>query len=229
MLLEKVAINIAGEELILSGHKCVYWPSIKGLVISDLHFGKSGHFRKSGIALSRGSEEHDLKKMDALVGEFRPDKLIFLGDLFHSEHNAEWDLFCNWRKSHPALEFILIRGNHDLLLLDAYSHAEIQVIDSLMVGKVCLSHEPIETKEWYNIHGHIHPGIRLVGKAYQTLRLPCFYLGKEVMILPAFGKLTGLYTLEPKQQEMIYAIANLKLIKFDSSSDHPQIADKQII
>ncbi len=198
-------------------HKCVYWPSIKGLIISDLHLGKSTHFRKSGIPLSMGSQKQDLEKMDALIDEFRPQKLIFLGDLFHSDHNIEWDLFCEWRKNHECLEFILIKGNHDLLSMDSYKKANMQVIESLSIGMICLSHEPLQTKGGYNIHGHIHPGIKLIGKAYQSLRIPCFYIGKEVMVLPAFGKLTGLYTVEPKQEETIYGIANLSLIKFEPS------------
>lgn len=213
--LEKVNIHIAGEEMVLLAHKCVYWPSIKGLIISDLHFGKSSHFRKAGIPLSMGAQQQDLKKMDELIVEFKPEKLIFLGDLFHSDHNAEWDLFCEWRNTHLSIEFMLIRGNHDLLSMDLYSGANMQVEESLNIGKICLSHEPVATKGGYNIHGHVHPGIKLVGKAHQSLRLPCFYIGKEVMVLPAFGKLTGLYTVEPKQEETIYGIANLSLIKFE--------------
>jgi DNA ligase-associated metallophosphoesterase len=213
--LEKVSIHIEKEEVVLLAHKCVYWPSIKGLVISDLHFGKSSHFRKSGIALSAGVQNQDLRKMDELIAEFQPEKLIFLGDLFHSGYNMEWDQFCEWRNNHSTLEFILILGNHDLLSLDSYQNAKMQVIESLMIGNICLSHEPIETKGGYNVHGHVHPGIKLVGKAYQSLRIPCFHIGREVMVLPAFGNLTGLYTIEPKHEETIYGIANLNLIKFE--------------
>jgi len=212
--LKKVNIHIAQEELVLLAHKCVYWPSIKGLIVSDLHFGKSSHFRKSGIPLSMGSQQQDLKKMDELINEFQPEKLIFLGDLFHSDHNTEWDQFCEWRNTHSSVEFILVRGNHDLLSMDYYGNANMQVIESLTIGRICLSHEPIQTNGGYNIHGHIHPGIKLVGKAYQSLRLPCFYIGKEVMVVPAFGKLTGLCIVEPKQEETIYGIADLNLIKF---------------
>ena len=210
-----MSIHIEGEEVVLLAHKCVYWPSIKGLVISDLHFGKSSHFRKAGIALTQGVQNHDLQKMDELIAEFEPERLIFLGDLFHSDHNAEWDQFCQWRNSYLSIEFILIRGNHDLLSFDSYQNAKMRVIESFMIGNICLSHEPVETKEGYNVHGHIHPGIKLVGKAYQSLRIPCFHIGREVMVLPAFGNLTGLYTIEPKLEETIYGIANLSLIKFE--------------
>lgn len=201
--------------MLLLAHKCMYWPAIKALIISDLHFGKSTHFRKSGIPLSMGSQMQDLEKMDHLIKEHLPEKIFFLGDLFHSDHNTEWELFCKWKKSHSGIEFILLRGNHDLLDPFDYKRAGLIVTDTFILRNICLSHEPVEMKGGYNIHGHIHPGIRLVGKAYQSLRIPCFYIGKEVMIMPAFGKLTGLYTVEPKQEETIYGIANLSLIKFE--------------
>ena len=29
----------------------MFWEEEKALIVSDLHFGKTGHFRKSGIAV----------------------------------------------------------------------------------------------------------------------------------------------------------------------------------
>ena len=51
--------------------------------------------------------------------------------------------------------------------------------------------------------GHVHPGVKLGG-----MRLPCFWFGERVAILPAFGKFTGLHVMRPGSQpgERVYAV-----------------------
>jgi metallophosphoesterase superfamily enzyme len=54
------------------------------LIVSDLHFGKTGHFRKSGIAVPQSVYKKDLQRLFHQVQYFQPRKLIVVGDLFHS-------------------------------------------------------------------------------------------------------------------------------------------------
>ena len=58
----------------------------------------------------------------------------------------------------------------------------------------------------YTISGHVHPGYRLKGKAKQSINLPCFYVGKKNLILPAFGELTGLYAIKKENQEDVIVL-----------------------
>ena len=87
----------------------------KALVAADVHLGKVGHFRKAGIAVPRDMEQNDLAVLSDLIYEHRPCKLIFLGDFFHSDINADWDWFILWRSQFPDLQIILIKGNHDII------------------------------------------------------------------------------------------------------------------
>lgn len=202
-----------GEDLRLLGQKALFWPTAQTLIISDLHLGKSGHFRKSGIPLTMGADQEDLMRVDHLIRTQEPKQIIFLGDLFHSDHNTTWEIFSNWARQYTHLHFILIQGNHDTLPAHHYEAAGIEVLDSYTINQVYFTHEPADNKKGYNISGHIHPGIRLTGKAKQSVRIPCFYITPRGMILPAFGRLTGLYLIEPKPGERVYGVVNSTLVK----------------
>ena len=58
---------------------------------------------------------------------------------------------------------------------------------------------------YYNLAGHVHPSIKLRGKARQSLRLPCFYFSDQNGLLPAFGKFTGTAIIRPKKTDQIFA------------------------
>ena len=84
----------------------------------------------------------------------------------------------------------------------------------------CFRHETKSTDPFENVEsasfvfsGHVHPGIRISGRGRQALVLPCFYFTTGHCILPAFSKFTGTYKVEPKEGDLLYAIAGDELIK----------------
>jgi uncharacterized protein len=131
--------------------------------------------------------------------------IIFLGDLFHSSINSEWNAFVSFLNNHSAVKFILVKGNHDIIPEKYYQHNNFNALDILEYDGFVLSHEPIEHAQLV-ICGHIHPGIKMKGKAKQSLTLPCFYKTDKHFILPAFGGLTGLHVLPIKKAEQIFVI-----------------------
>lgn len=194
--------------------KCMYWPTQKALLIADTHLGKITHFRKSGIAVPDRAAYRNLQRLETLLKSYKPDKVYFLGDLFHSELNTEWLAFKDLLRTYPHIHFILIQGNHDILHEVSYANLKFEVhTEPLKVGPFILSHEPLENCEGYNLCGHIHPGVRMMGAARQSMRLPCFYFGEKGGILPAFGEFTGLYILHPKKQNQVFIIAGSKVLK----------------
>jgi metallophosphoesterase superfamily enzyme len=82
--------------------------------------------------------------------------------------------------------------------------------------RICLIHEPRGDETEYVISGHIHPGFTLRGKAKLTLRLPCFVVGSNRTILPAFGELTGLANFEKLPNDRIWVIADNQVIEITS-------------
>ncbi len=99
----------------LSATRTIFWEQQKALILSDLHFGKTGHFRKAGIAVPQSIYKEDLQRFINLIQYFKPQQIIAVGDLFHSKINLELDLFKRWRKDFEELNFLLVKGNHDIL------------------------------------------------------------------------------------------------------------------
>ncbi len=67
------------------------------LLLSDLHFGKTGHFRKEGIAVPQAIYKEDLQRLVTQIQFFKPQQVVVIGDMFHSHANKELDLFKKWR------------------------------------------------------------------------------------------------------------------------------------
>ena len=62
---------------------------------------------------------------------------------------------------------------------------------------------------------HWHPCVSVGGRAFERLRLPCFWFGDDsgayteraVGVLPAFGSFTGMHRIEPGEGDHVYAVA----------------------
>lgn len=208
------------QTLWLSPERCIFWEEEKALILSDLHLGKSGHFRKSGIGVPQNIFKEDLQRLFAQIQFFKPAQLLIVGDLFHSHANKEMDMFLKWRKDLSHLQFRLIRGNHDILSKKFYVDANIEVTkQKLSVKSFCFTHDINETCEEessntnFTFSGHVHPGISMNGIGKQSLRLPCFYFTKEYAILPAFSVFTGLYKIRPKKSDKVFALVENRIVK----------------
>ncbi len=207
----------------LSATRTIFWEEEKALILSDLHFGKTGHFRKAGIAIPPSVYKEDLQRLINLIQYFKPQQLIAVGDLFHSHVNLELDLFKRWRKDFKALNFILVKGNHDILKKAWYGEADINVTDELLVGDILFIHQHCETREdVFTFCGHIHPGVVINGLGKQSLRFPCFYFTKHQCILPAFSKFTGMFSIHPSAEDTVYAIVEDSIVHLTSGPSPAQ-------
>lgn len=215
--MDMAVIDIAQEKLILDTQKAIYWPKNKSLFIADLHLGKINHFRKAGIALPPQAAEQNISNLASLIQKYDVQKVIFLGDLFHSYKNDEWNSFVHFLETYPQIEYILVQGNHDIFPSQEYEKAKLILVDELRIGPFLCTHYPLESIQdgEYNLCGHIHPGVVLRGKGKQRLKLPCFYFKKNQGILPAFGTFTGSSAINSNGASCIYAIAGEELMKIE--------------
>lgn len=196
----------------------MYWEEERALILSDLHFGKTGHFRKEGIAVPQRAYQEDLQRLFAATQFFKPERLIVVGDFFHSHFNNELNLFSKWRNDMPHLTIDLVLGNHDVLGKRWYESQHIHVHnDALEKGPFTFVHAPADVKavatDRYYFSGHLHPGVRLQGTGKQSLRFPCFYFTKSQCILPAFGSFTGLAIQDASAGEKIFAIVGKEVME----------------
>lgn len=211
------SFSLLNQNLLLLPQKAIFWKEEKALIAADVHLGKVGHFRKAGIAVPRDLEQNDLAVLSDLIHEYHPQKIIFLGDLFHSDINADWDWFKLWRQQFPKLQIILIRGNHDIVHDDHYLQLNVELHNELAIGPFLMLHHPqaeetLPQLTGYVFCGHIHPGVALHGRGRQSLTLPCFAFGKQQAILPSFGRFTGRVAIRSLQTDKIFAVLKDKVL-----------------
>lgn len=199
-------LNYGHQEFIMHSSGCLYWPSSNTILIADVHFGKVDHFRKNGSALPGRVGFENFRKLNQVLAEFQPEELIFLGDLFHSTPNKDWDRFTAW-VGLQKVKMTLIVGNHDIFPSYYFEDLGIKVMPELMVETLFLTHHPEEREGFFNICGHLHPGYKLRGQGRQQLKLSCFYKKKHQLILPAFGAFTGHFFIEPEEDEDVFVVS----------------------
>ncbi len=206
------SIHIKNQKFLFHPLGGLFWVDKSLLLISDVHLGKVSHFRKFGAAVPRKAIHKNYVLLDKIVADFQPFQICFLGDLFHSSLNKEWELFENWVGKTPS-EIILVSGNHDIIDPEKYRQLNIEIFAELVIDDFLLTHHPEERKHLFTFCGHIHPAVKLHGFGRQKLRLPCFFKSKTQMILPAFGEFTGTYTLNPSKEDEIYVIVEDSVVK----------------
>ncbi|WP_296316747.1 ligase-associated DNA damage response endonuclease PdeM [Winogradskyella sp. UBA3174] len=208
-------IKIRNEELVLTNQRAIYWKRENALILSDLHIGKTGHFKKHGIPMPDAILQKDLERLEALTLHFKAKYLFVVGDLFHAEANEDMTTFKNWLLKFEFLKIILIKGNHDRLSKTMMVDFNIQVEIELEIDPFLLVHEHLEIhKENFTISGHTHPGVLLKGKGRQRLKLPCYQVASNQIILPAFSLFTGLNTRAQLKDTVTYAFTETSIFKF---------------
>ncbi len=221
-----VAHKIFDQQLWLSADRTIFWEEEKSLIVSDLHFGKTGHFRKSGIPVPAFVYKEDLQRLVCQIQHFQPRQLIIVGDMFHSHANKELELFLKWRGDLSGVAMHLVRGNHDILKEDWYAKAGITLsprsfsmnrfrfVHDISDPVVSFAEQSQSPAPAYFFSGHLHPGIRLNGAGRQSLCFPCFYFGRDYAVLPAFSRFTGVALISPAKTEQVFAIVNDQVIPF---------------
>jgi uncharacterized protein len=209
-------VSVFGEMLLLKPGRAIFWETKKLLLLADLHLGKVNHFRRSGIAVPLKANDKNSEVLIQLILDTKPERVVFLGDLFHSHYNNEWEVLRDLISNFPFISFELVMGNHDILSAQQYFRNRITIhSDTLLEFPFLLSHHPLEIfpSDQYNLAGHIHPGVKLVGRGKQAVTLPCFHFGERSGILPSFGAFTGLARIKPKKNDQVYIIADNTIIK----------------
>lgn len=209
--------TVAGETLELLADRGAFWPRHRMLLVADPHFGKASSFRASGVYVPRGTTERTLSRLDDLIVRHQPLRLVFLGDFFHAREGRNEETFgaiARWRASHHAVDITLVRGNHDRRAGDPPDDVGITCVDApLLVAPFALAHHPVTLAGSYVLAGHIHPCAVLTGPVRQVERLPCFWFGADVGVLPAFGEFTGLAPVHPQPGDGLWVVAGDDVVR----------------
>lgn len=130
------------------------------------------------MPISGQAHQTDLETLDYLLNILPCQRLLILGDLFHSDFNLESTLFFDWIKTNQIYT-ALVPGNHDIMHGQVYAKGGIVVLEKThVVSGICFVHKPedAQTDVEFVMYGHLHPGLVLRGKGKQYAKLPAFFI-----------------------------------------------------
>lgn len=181
--------------MIADARRALWLPAERVLAVADLHLGYAWAHRANGQLLPVTPVEDTGGRLLALVREYRPPRLVVLGDVIHRAIQAaivERVLGQLLGELSGLTEVVLIRGNHDGRLDSLVKNAghALELRDELRVGRLRLVHgdQPVEIAgDTCVVMGHEHPSIRMDDGVATSVKCPCFLVGDRVVVLPAFS------------------------------------------
>lgn len=218
-------LDVAGERIELLPDRAVLWPgggggAVPTVLVADVHIGKTDTFRAFGLPLPDVDLDADLARLTALVRRTRACRLLILGDFVHAAaglNEQVIDQVSAWRAALDA-DVELVPGNHDQSAMGPRgSRAQAPDVtlpsgwgitlrpDAYVDGPFRFCHHPQPGDGAYTWCGHLHPAV-IVGSGRLADRLPCFWLGATLGVLPAFGSFTGGRAVHPEPGDRLVAV-----------------------
>lgn len=199
-LVDQLSIRLGGETVILHASKGAYLPEHHTLLVADVHLGKAASFRRLGVPVPSGTTDINLRRLNLTIEQFKPQRLIVLGDLIHAERSHSNELHASlreWRAQHSLIKVDLVEGNHDFQAGHFPADLKIGVLqEPYCLGGLALCHHPKSIEGKTVVCGHVHPVFHLQGKGRGRVRLPCFHWDAQRLTLPSFGEFTGGHAVE---------------------------------
>ena len=213
----ELRIDLQGEAVVLLPERALFWEREEALIVADVHLGKAAAFRAAALPLPGGTTTEALARLGAAAKRTGARRLLFLGDLLHARAGRAARTLAAvaaWRETHPDLEILLVRGNHDRGAGDPPDDWRIRCVDEpWREGPFAFRHHPEDDPEGYVLAGHIHPAVHLLGAGRQSETLPAFLFGKSCGLLPAFGGFTGGARVRPRRGDRVYVLAEGEVIE----------------
>ncbi len=208
---------IGGQTFHLLHERAAFWEERATLLVADPHWGKAATFRSAGLFVPRGTTGSGVARLESILSRMPARRIIFLGDFLHAREGRArrtFDKLADWRSRRPELELVLVRGNHDRGAGDPPAELDIWCLNGpLLEDGLAFTHFPDPIDGAFVIAGHLHPGVRLVGRGRQRQRLPCFWLRHDRCVLPAFGDFTGMAIVEPTMGDRVFVVADTAVVE----------------
>ena len=218
---------------LLDARGVAYLPALDWLVVSDLHLEKGSYLRSYGNPLPSVDSVATLKRLQQIIRDYNPARVISLGDSFHDKHSMsrmtaeDRNRLCDIINSVPNWDWV--EGNHDP---DLPKGIPGNPCHEIVHSNVVFRHEPeihepeshetephekeLSTKDGVQtkpqaksqaksqVIGHYHPKMR---KTISRRRFSgkCFVVTEDLFIMPAFGQFTGGLDVD---EEVMLALAS---------------------
>ncbi len=194
-----VTVEVGGETLLLMPERAAFVRSSATLLVSDLHWGKAETMAAYGMASVPGVLEVELARLAGAAERVGAKRVVVVGDLVHAQAGLTRSLSMQIEafRERFCVPMQLVTGNHDARVGSLPKGWEIEEVGySLSLGTLLLRHVPpfesgvaVEAERLV-VSGHVHPCVT-VGEGASRVRARCFWLSREVLLLPAFSDLAG--------------------------------------
>mgnify|MGYP001168047082 FL=1 len=216
---------------VLDARGVAYLPALDWLVVSDLHLEKGSYLRSYGNPLPSIDSVATLKRLQLVIKDYMPARVISLGDSFHDNHSLsrmtlqDKNLLCDIVNSVSQWDWV--EGNHDP---DLPVGIPGNPCHEIAHDSVVFRHEPDALKSSVSatgqaestpqVIGHYHPKTR---KTISRRRFSgkCFVISDNLFIMPAFGQFTGgldvndevMLALVPEKSRVCYMLYDRAIFK----------------
>ena len=174
---------VVATSVVLDGRLALFHKRQRWLAVADLHFGYEISQRAAGRLMPMWGMQSVEERLLQLLADYRPLRLIILGDIVHDRASAAEarELLDRLRAS---CEVIAILGNHDRRL-----GSTLGAVDSWQSTGFHFHHGhcAADTPERIQIIGHHHPAGTIRDGAGLRLKLPAFVQQDGCWIMPAFS------------------------------------------
>ncbi|HEY3147946.1 MAG TPA: ligase-associated DNA damage response endonuclease PdeM [Dongiaceae bacterium] len=196
----------------------LYWAEERLLVAADLHLEKGTSYASSaGRLLPPYDSAQTVARLERLVDTYQPLRIVALGDSFHDRRGAarlDGEIAARIRKLSDQADWIWIHGNHD-------PHPPRQLggrgAVAIAIGPLVFRHDAHDGRsgEGGEVIGHYHP-VASVSTRGRSFRRRCFAIGRDRLLLPAFGAYAGgLNVREAAIRRLLDAEARVALLGRD--------------
>lgn len=181
-------VTLGGERVLLDPAGVAFFPARRLLAVADLHLEKGSALAGRGAALPPYDSRATLERLWRAVRQWRPARVVALGDSFHDRHGAlrlEEEARTRLAAIAALAELVWVLGNHDP---DPPAALPGQACAEWREGAIAFRHQGGGTAP--EICGHHHPKARIATRGRSVAR-PCFVASPTRLMLPAFGAYTG--------------------------------------
>ena len=176
---------LVGADTILDARLALYHRGERWLAVADLHFGYEISLRAAGALLPMWGMDTIETRLRALLADYRPERLIIVGDFVH-DRAAREPALALLERLRAETEVVLLAGNHDRR---AFSPGEAG--NTFVTGGFCFHHgdgtSPPEAAGRREVIGHHHPAGTLRDGAGLSIKLPALVQTEGRWVLPAFS------------------------------------------
>ncbi len=190
----------------LDARRAAWLEAERVLIVADLHLGYAWAHRHGGNLLPLSAREDTAERLRGLVETYVPRELVLLGDIVHRALAIQplKDELCAFFAELGGLTKLrLLAGNHDAQLAPLLRTCGIdaQLTSIHRAGPHVLVHgdSAPKTPAGADVHlrparggrmflGHEHPAISISDGAARCAKCPCFVIGSDFIVLPAFSQ-----------------------------------------